>query len=228
MRIKKRWLKKINSVSVSVSKNFFITLEGGEGVGKSTALDFIRTYFENKKVACVFTREPGGTKVGESIRDILLHHRNLMINPQTELLLMFAARAQHLHEVIRPALSLGKTVISDRFTDASFAYQGGGRQMPLSDIQLLTEYVQGDFQPDLTLLLDAPVEIGLARMSQRGEKDRIEEENVAFFNRVRESYLERANAFPQRFVIIHADQSIENVQSQIKRALDTVVLLKAL
>ena len=204
-------------------KNFFITLEGGEGVGKSTAMDFIRAYCENKNMACVFTREPGGTKIGESIRDLLLHHRTLTICPQTELLLMFAARAQHLNEVIHPALSAGKTVISDRFTDASFAYQGGGRQMPLSHIQLLTDYVQGGFQPDLTLLLDAPVEIGLARMNQRGEKDRIEEENAAFFNRVRESYLQRAKAFPERFSIIHADQSIDNVQSQIKIALDKLV-----
>ena len=136
---------------------------------------------------------------------------------------MFAARAQHIAQVIKPALAAGKTVISDRFTDASFAYQGGGRQIPIAHIQALTDRVQGDLQPDLTLLLDAPVEIGLARMNQRGEKDRIEQESTDFFNRVRAAYLARAKQFPDRFAIINADTALENVQAQIKNALDKLI-----
>lgn len=201
----------------------FISLEGGEGVGKSSALTFIKTYLSEKKIESVFTREPGGTKVGEAIRDILLHCADESILPETELLLMFAARAQHVAHVIKPALKAGKTVVSDRFTDASFAYQGGGRGIPIERIQTLANWVQGDLNPDLTLLLDAPVEIGLTRMNQRGEKDRIEQESIDFFNRIRHAYLERAKQFPKRFVIINAAVSLENVQAQIKTALDTML-----
>ena len=153
-----------------MQKNYFITLEGGEGVGKSSALTFIKNYLSEKNIDCVFTREPGGTKTGEAIRAVLLHRMDESILPETELLLMFAARAQHISHVIKPALNAGKTVVSDRFTDASFAYQGGGRGIPHDRIQTLTDWVQGDLQPDLTLLLDAPVEIGLTRINQRGEK----------------------------------------------------------
>jgi len=205
---------------VSVS---FITLEGGEGVGKSTALSFIKTVLLEKNIESVFTREPGGTKTGEAIRDVLLHRLDESILPETELLLMFAARAQHIAHVIKPALQAGKTVVSDRFTDASFAYQGGGRGISTDRLQTLTTWVQGDLQPDLTLLLDAPVEIGLSRIHQRGEKDRIEQESIDFFNRVRNAYLERAAQFPKRFSIIKADASLENVQEQIKQALDKIV-----
>lgn len=199
---------------------YFITLEGSEGAGKSTALLFIKNYFQQKKIDCVFTREPGGTSVGESIREILLHHKKEMILPETELLLMFAARAQHIAHVIKPALQAGKTVVSDRFTDASFAYQGGGRNISLDYLQTLEKWIQGDVKPHLTLLLDAPVEIGLSRMQQRGEKDRIENEKKEFFERVRNAYLARAKQFPERFVIIDASQSVEKVQGQIRRTLD--------
>lgn len=202
----------------------FITLEGGEGVGKSTAISFIKKYFAEKKVDCVFTREPGGTKTGEKIRDILLSNNNEIIFPETELLLMFAARAQHIAQIIRPALSAGKTVVSDRFTDASFAYQGGGRGIAKDHIQKLADFVQGDLAPDLTLLFDAPVDIGLSRINQRGEKDRIEQESIDFFKRVQQAYLDRAKQFPTRFVVIDASQSIEYVQKEIKEALEKLLL----
>lgn len=201
----------------------FITLEGGEGVGKSTALAFIQNYFLEKKIDCVMTREPGGTKIGEAIRDILLNNHDEKIFPTTELLLMFAARVQHIEQIIRPALNAGKTVVSDRFTDASFAYQGGGRQIPIDQIQILSDWVQGDLQPDLTLLLDAPIAVGLMRIDARGYKDRIESEESIFFERVRNAYLARAKQFPDRFVIIKADESLKNVQAQIKNALENKI-----
>ena len=198
----------------------FITLEGSEGVGKSTALSFIKTYFAEKKIDFVLTREPGGTPLGESIRELLLNRNDEKVLPETELLLMFATRAQHIAHVIKPALSAGKTVISDRFTDASFAYQGGGRQIDFKKIETLANWIQGDLVPDLTLLLDAPVDIGLSRIEGRAHKDRIEQEKAVFFERVREVYLARAREFPARFAIIDATQSIDHVQLQIKNALD--------
>ncbi|EKD78064.1 MAG: hypothetical protein ACD_42C00056G0003 [uncultured bacterium] len=201
----------------------FITLEGCEGVGKSTALAFIKNYFAEKKMDCVVTREPGGTVIGESIREILLANNHEVIFSDTELLLLFAARAQHIAQVIKPALKAGKIVVSDRFTDASFAYQGGGRHILFNRIEILADWVQGDWQPTLTLLLDAPVEIGLARMRQRGKKDRIESEKKEFFERVRAVYLSRAKQFPERFVVINAAESLENVQVQIKQVLDKKV-----
>ena len=199
---------------------FFITLEGGEGVGKSTALSFIKNYFSQKNIDCVMTREPGGTKIGDAIRDVLLHHKDEMVLPETELLLLFAGRAQHITHIIKPALNVGKTVISDRFTDASFAYQCGGRQVPVHYFDMLEKWIQGDLYPNLTLLLDAPVEVGMARIENRGDKDRIEQEKIEFFQRVREAYLARAKQFPDRFVIIRANESLESVQAQIKVALD--------
>lgn len=200
--------------------SIFITLEGGEGVGKSTAISFIKKYFSEKEIDCVFTREPGGTRTGERIRDILLTNDEEVIEPKTELLLMFAARAQHIEQIIKPALSAGKTVVSDRFTDSSFAYQGGGRGIPVDDIQILADLVQDDLEPDLTLLLNTQVGIGLSRINQRGAKDRIEQEPTEFFKRVQKVYLDRASQFPKRFVVIDASQSIEQVQAQIKQALD--------
>lgn len=206
---------------------FFITLEGGEGVGKSTALSFIKNYFTQKNIECVMTREPGGTKIGDAIRDILLHHKDEAVLPETELLLLFAGRAQHITHIIKPALASGKTVISDRFTDASFAYQCGGRQVPAHYFEMLEKWIQGDLYPDLTLLLDAPVEVGMARIENRGEKDRIEQEKTEFFQRVREAYLDRAKQFPNRFVIIRANESLESVQVQIKHALNQLVQNRA-
>lgn len=208
---------------MSMKKNYFITLEGGEGVGKSTALAFIQNYLFDKKLDCLMTREPGGTKVGESIREILLNNADEKIFSTAELLLMFAARVQHIEQIIKPALSAGKTVVSDRFTDASFAYQGGGRQIPIDRIQTLSDWVQAELQPDLTLLLDAPVAIGMRRIDERGYKDRIESEKNDFFERVRNTYLARAKQFPDRFIIIKADDSLKNVQAQIKNALENKI-----
>lgn len=198
---------------------YFITLEGCEGVGKSTALSFIESYLASHHVDFILTREPGGTAVGEAIRDILLHRDDETILPETELLLMFAARLQHIEHVIKPALNAGKTVISDRFTDSSFAYQGGGRKIAEEKLQTLADWVQGTLQPDLTLLLDAPVSLGLSRISERGGLDRIEQEKAAFFERVRAVYLARAKQFSKRFVIIDATQSVDNVQAQIAATL---------
>jgi len=200
-------------------RDYFITLEGSEGVGKSTALSSVKNYFLQKKIDFVVTREPGGTPLGESIRELLLHRKDEMLLPETELLLMFAARMQNIAHVIKPALAAGKVVISDRFTDASFAYQGGGRGVSIEKIETLAAWVQQDLQPDLTLLLDAPVDIGLSRIAKRGEKDRIEDEKQDFFERVREAYLKRAAAYPDRFLIIDATQPLESVQSSIHQAL---------
>lgn len=201
--------------------SYFITLEGSEGVGKSTALSFIKQYFIEKNRDFIVTREPGGTAIGESIREILLNRSDESVLPETELLLMFAARMQHIAHVIKPALAAGKVVISDRFTDASFAYQGGGRHMDLSKIETLAQWVQGDLTPNLTLLLDAPVEVGLSRIEGRSHKDRIEHEKKDFFERVRQAYLIRAKQFSERIKIIRADESLESVQAQIRAVLNS-------
>lgn len=198
-----------------------ITLEGGEGVGKSTALSFIHDFLIDQNIDCVVTREPGGTKIGESIRHILLHQADVKMCAEAELLLMFAARAEHIAHVIRPALAKGQCIISDRYTDASFAYQGGGRGVSKDFISQLAYYVQSDCIPDLTILLDAPVSVGLSRMQQRGKRDRIEQEDVAFFERVRQAYLDRAKNEPNRFCVIDASQPIEKVQADIAMTLKT-------
>ncbi len=197
----------------------FITLEGCEGVGKSTALSFIANYLSKQNIDTVLTREPGGTDIGEGVRNILLTKTLEMMTPETELLLLFAARAQHIAQVVRPALKKGQWVVSDRFTDASFAYQGGGRGVSMTFIQQLADHVQADTKPDLTILLDAPVVVGLSRLQQRGKKDRIEQEDIAFFERVRNAYLQRAQAEPGRFAIVNADQSVDSVQSDITKIL---------
>ena len=163
----------------------FITVEGSEGVGKSSNLDFIESLLREAGKDVVRTREPGGTELGETLRGILLDARQKAICDDAELLLMFAARAQHLAEVIRPALAAGKWVLCDRFTDATYAYQGGGRGIPFDRIAVLEQWVQGDLRPDLTLLLDMPVEAGLARAGARSEPDRFEQEQTTFFERVR-------------------------------------------
>ncbi len=199
--------------------SFFISLEGVEGVGKSTAKDFIASEFKNKKIDFILTREPGGTHIAEAIRHIVLHHEGEDLLPETELLLVFAARAQHINTVIKPALDAGKSVISDRFVDASFAYQGGGRQIAMDRLDYLNNWIVGKTKPDLTLLLDAPVEVGLERLKSRGKKDRIEKEDIEFFERVRDTYLARAAAEPNRFVIIQADQSLEKVEVAIRASL---------
>ena len=197
----------------------FITIEGVEGAGKSTVMNRIAAWLEQHSHRVVRTREPGGTELAEAIRDILLDRHNKDLAGLTELLLMFAARAQHLEQLIRPALERGDTVLCDRFTDATWAYQGGGRGLPAAQIAALEELVHGDLQPDLTLLLDLPVRDGLARASRRSASDRFESESVAFFERVRQNYLERAAANQQRFVVIDAAPQPRKVWALIEAAL---------
>lgn len=197
----------------------FITVEGTEGVGKSTNIDFLCRLLKKRGIEVVLTREPGGTPLAEELRELLLTPREEKVSQDTELLLMFAARAQHLENVIRPALERGAWVISDRFTDATFAYQGGGRGVSFTNIECLESLVQHGLRPDLTLLLDLPVEIGLQRASARSEPDRFEREKLAFFERVRGAYLQRAGAEPERFAVINAELSIQDVQQQIETAI---------
>ena len=198
----------------------FITLDGIDGAGKSTNLAVMKAWFEKHKLPVLFTREPGGTPAGEALREILLNPAT-QVSLRTETLLMFAARQQHLENVILPALKNGTHVVSDRFTDATFAYQGGGRGVPLQDIATLEHWVQGDFRPDLTLLLDVPLEVSMARINQTREKDRFEQEEAEFFNRVREVYLQRANEQPERYAVIDSSQSLDAVKNQIETALDS-------
>lgn len=198
----------------------FITLDGIDGAGKSTNLVVMKAWFEKHKLPVLFTREPGGTPAGEALREILLNPAT-QVSLRTETLLMFAARQQHLETVILPALKNGTHVVSDRFTDATFAYQGGGRGVPLQDIATLEHWVQGDFRPDLTLLLDVPLEVSMARINQTREKDRFEQEAAEFFNRVREVYLQRANEQPERYAVIDSSQSLDAVKNQIETALDS-------
>ena len=197
----------------------FITIEGGEGAGKSTVMRRVAAWLEARGHRVVSTREPGGTELAEKLRAILLDRNTVGLAGQAELLLMFAARAQHLAELIRPALERGDTVLCDRFTDATWAYQGGGRGLPREDIATLERWVHGDLQPRLTLLLDLPVEQGLRRAARRGAADRFEKEPAEFLERVRAAYLERAAAAPQRFVLVDAAGSVEAVWAQVERAL---------
>jgi len=200
-------------------KGRFITIEGVEGAGKSSVTCYIQHLLENAEIPCVITREPGGTPIAEAVRKILLTQHDEMMSPDTELLLMFAGRAQHISQVILPALQRGQWVVCDRFTDASFAYQGGGRGIPLSHIRELASWVQGDLEPDMTLLMDLPVEVGFSRLTRRGTKDRIESEGKDFFERVRERYLIRAKKFPDRFHIINAEQDFEFVKEEVVKIL---------
>jgi dTMP kinase len=199
----------------------FITVEGIEGVGKSTNLDFIRRLLEEHGKEPVLTREPGGTALGEEIRGLLLDHRHDGMCADAELLLMFAARAEHLARVIRPALAAGKWVLCDRFTDATYAYQGGGRGLGFDRVALLAEWVHGDLRPDLTLLFDLPAELGLKRAGQRNPADRFEKEEIAFFERVRGAYLQLAEREPQRFRVVSAEPPLAQVQEQLRRVLTT-------
>jgi dTMP kinase len=198
-----------------MSRGKFITLEGGEGVGKTTNLSFIRKYLQDHGIDVVVTREPGGTQLAEKIRQLLLDSSSESISESAELLLMFAARAQHIKHVIEPALSEGKWVLCDRFTDATYAYQGGGRNMSINTIEWLENLVQGTLRPDLTLLLDAPVEIGFGRVRTRGELDRFESERVDFFERVRQAYLRQTALYPARIKLINANQPLTDVQNSL-------------
>lgn len=203
---------------------FFISIEGSEGAGKTTAKDYITAYLQDKRIPHLATREPGGTHVAEAIRQILLMKDKEDITPISELLLMFASRSQHLEQVILPALQAGKWVVSDRFVDASYAYQGGGRQMDLLMIELLDKWVVGNHYPNLTILLDLPPDLGMIRLKNRGvAKDRIEAEKLEFFNRVRKIYLERAQEDPERIKIIDASKPLPDVQKQIHDVLSVFV-----
>lgn len=201
----------------------FITVEGSEGVGKSSNLAFIEDFLRKAGINIVRTREPGGTSLGESVRELLLDARQTAMCDDMELLLMFAARAQHLAEVIRPALEAGQWVLCDRFTDATYAYQGGGRGVPMERIQVLEDWVQGELHPDHTLLLDMPVADGLQRAGARSEPDRFEQEQHAFFERVRETYLARAKAEPGRIHVIDASPALDVVQTHIANVLQQML-----
>ena len=196
----------------------FVTLEGGEGAGKSTSREFIVSLLEEYKIPFIQTREPGGTPIGEALREILLSKDGTAPSVTSELLMVFAARAQHLHEVIEPALRDGKWVLCDRFTDATYAYQGYGRGFDLGEIEALEALVQRGRHPDLTLLFDIDPKLGMARARQRAELDRFEEEELPFFERVREGYLSRTE-LDSRFNVIDASQSIDDVQRALRAIL---------
>ncbi|WP_129782277.1 dTMP kinase [Peristeroidobacter soli] len=201
----------------------FITIEGGEGVGKSTQIGRLKDFIAGQGVEVVITREPGGTHRAERIRELLLETSDEPMPSTCELLLMFAARSTHIENVIRPALARGAWVICDRFTDATYAYQGGGRNLPVENIATLEQMVQGTLRPDLTLLLDAPLDISAARASARnaaaGSSDRFEQERREFFERVRAAYLDRARQESTRFAVIDATQSLEAVTVAIQQAI---------
>ncbi|MDH5649262.1 MAG: dTMP kinase [Gammaproteobacteria bacterium] len=211
------------NTSVTGHKGIFITLEGGEGAGKSTSLAFLENGFRQYGHEVLLTREPGGTVLGEKVREILLHATDLHIVPDAELLLMFAARAQHLQTCIEPALGQGKVVLCDRFTDASYAYQGAGRGIDADRIKVLEQWVQGSRRPDVTLLFDLPVTQGLKRANSRSEPDRFEREQQAFFERVRAGYLAIAKKEPDRVKVIDASKSIEQVQLQLEMIVEELV-----
>jgi dTMP kinase len=206
-------------------KGTFITIEGIEGAGKSTAIKFMQEYLsaKNKGVDVIVTREPGGTEIAEKIRQILLDHHEEKMAEDTELLLMFASRAQHLARVIRPALASGMIVLCDRFTDASFAYQGGGRGIPVETIAVLEKWVHADLQPDFTILLDLPVEIGMRRAKGRSNLDRFESEEFHFFEKVRECYLQRAKKYAARYRIVNSSVIPRKMKEAIAEILDEVV-----
>ncbi len=198
----------------------FISIEGIEGAGKSTQISFIRDFLEAHGKRVVVSREPGGTELGEQIRALLLAPRQAGMSEDAELLLMFAARAEHIHQVIKPALERGDWVLCDRFVDATFAYQGGGRGIDRNRIETISDWTLKGIETDLTLLFDLPVAVGQSRVIKRQqEKDRFEQEKTAFFEKIRDCYLQRAKAEPQRIKCIDASRDIESIQSQLARIL---------
>jgi len=202
------------------ARGLFITVEGGEGVGKSTNIAFLEKQLVGRGVDLVVTREPGGSSLGERVRQLLLAVDEEAIDAMAELLLVFAARAQHISTLIEPTLAAGKWVLCDRFTDATYAYQCGGRGIDRATVSALEQLVQGEVRPDCTLLLDAPVSTGMARAQGRGELDRFEREELAFFERVRATYLELAQTSSGRYRIIDASQPLEAVQQQLLKVCD--------
>ncbi|RIA31439.1 thymidylate kinase [Ectopseudomonas oleovorans] len=201
----------------------FITLEGPEGAGKSTNREYLAKRLREQGVEVLLTREPGGTPLAERIRELLLAPSDEPMAVDTELLLVFAARAQHLQQVIRPALAKGSVVLCDRFTDATYAYQGGGRGLSIERIAQLEQFVQGELRPDLTLIFDLPVEVGLARAAARGRLDRFEQEGRGFFEAVRQAYLQRAEQAPQRYRVLDAGQTLTQVQADIDALLPSLL-----
>ena len=203
-------------------KGKFITIDGVEGAGKSTQIDLICKHLYEKGIKVVRTREPGGTEVGEKIRSVLLDVENQEMHSDTELLLMFSSRNELIQNKIIPALNDGYWVVSDRFTDASFAYQGGGRMLNLDRIAELEDWVLGDFKPDLTLVLDVSVEVGMARIEARAAKDRIELEEREFFERVRSVFIRRSETFPERIKLIDASEAVDDIHSKIRALIDSL------
>lgn len=202
-----------------MNKAKFITFEGVDGAGKSTHLAWFTDALRQRGIDLLLTREPGGTPLGEKLRDILLHEP---MHAETEAMLMFAARREHVAQVIRPALRRGTWVISDRFSDASFAYQGGGRGVSIAKLEQLEQWVQGELQPDLTLLFDIPIEVARQRLANSPSLDRFEQEQGEFFQRVRQAYLDRAARMPHRFAVIHAENTIHEVQQELSIIISTL------
>jgi len=206
-----------------MTRPLFVTLEGTEGVGKTSNMEFIKSRLKDKGIDFIETREPGGTPLGEALRAMLLGEDFKGMSDDTELMLMFAARAEHVARVIKPALENQQWVLCDRFTDATYAYQGGGRQLDMQRIQGLENWVLGDLRPDLTILLDAPISVGRERAGKRSTPDRFEQERDAFFNRVRETYLARAKAEPERIKVVDASGDLQSVQQQIQHVLKHLI-----
>lgn len=198
----------------------FITLEGVDGAGKTSHIEFIKEYLTNLKLDFIMTREPGGTELGERLREILLHDE---MTPKTETILMFAARNEHIEKVIRPGLMSGAIVISDRFTDASYAYQSGGKGVEDEEIDVLKDLVQKNLQPDLTFLFDLPVEVSIQRLKKTRKLDKFEKEEKDFHENVRKKYLMIAKNNPKRFSVLNSEKSIDEIQSQIKIKLDELL-----
>ena len=210
---------------MGTTKAMFLTVEGVEGVGKSTHIETIKNFLDERDTPCILTREPGGTPVAERIRELLLAvHEDEALCELSELLLVFAARAQHLERVVKPALAQGKWVICDRFTDATYAYQGGGRGLDVAIIAGLESLVQGELKPDLTIILDLDPRIGMRRASERGELDRFEREQIEFFDKVRRTYLDIAAADPQRCVVIDAASDLATVSADLLKILNSSLL----
>lgn len=197
----------------------FITLEGMDGAGKSTHIPAIEALIKQRGVEVISTREPGGTPLGEALRSMLLHEA---MHAETETLLMFAARREHIAQVIEPALARGAYVLSDRFTDATFAYQCGAKGVPRDKIAILEQWVQHALQPDLTLLFDVPVEVSVKRLATARSPDKFEREGADFFEKIRNAYLQRAQQSPQRFLVINSNQALENVVKEVEKAILTL------
>ena len=200
----------------------FITIEGLEGAGKTTQAEVLCDWLESKGIQYIRTREPGGTEIAEEVRQLVLKHHKEVMDPVAELLLVFAARKQHVEALIRPTLEKGIWVISDRFTDATYAYQGGGRQLGIERIAVLEEFVLGAFKPDLTLWFDCDAQTGLGRANARGDLDRIEKESIEFFNRCRDGYRQRQENEPQRFMQLDASLSVTEVSSALISGLESL------